>query len=57
VSDAVVLAKCVWPDGTVSLAMAHSEGMDWIVRLGMLTAARSIEDGGYQDREPDEGPT
>lgn len=54
ITDAVVLCKCVWPDGQVSLAMSHSEGMDWILRLGMLSAARTIEDDGYRSVTDDD---
>ncbi len=43
VSDALVLMKCVNPDGQVSLFMAHSEGMSWLERLGMLRAAELME--------------
>ncbi|GAA1395199.1 hypothetical protein ACFQZ4_24110 [Catellatospora coxensis] len=46
VADAVVLLKVVQPDGSVSLLIAHSEGMSWIERLGMLRAAERIEGPG-----------
>ena len=43
ISDAVVLLKCVQPDGEVTLWIGHSHGMSWIERLGMLRAAERIE--------------
>lgn len=49
VSDAVVLLKCIQADGTVTLMLAHSEGMSWIERLGMLHAAVQIETQDYRN--------
>lgn len=52
VSDAVVLLKCVQPDGGVTLMLAHSDGMSWIERVGMLRIAERIESaagGGWTD--------
>lgn len=40
---AIVLLKIVDADGSVRLSLAHSDGMDWITRLGMLTAATASE--------------
>ena len=40
---ALVLLKVVNADGGVRLAAAWSDGMDWITRLGMLTAATASE--------------
>ncbi|MDX3455056.1 hypothetical protein PV396_24465 [Streptomyces sp. ME02-8801-2C] len=48
-TDAFVILKVVKADGTVSLASARSEGLDWITRLGMVTAAQEIENSGYTD--------
>ncbi|WP_435209589.1 hypothetical protein [Streptomyces sp. bgisy034] len=48
-TDAFVILKVVKADGTVSLANARSEGLDWITRLGMVTAAQAIENSGYTD--------
>ena len=42
-TDAVVLLKVIDPDGGVGLRLAWSDGMSWIERLGMLTAAEHIE--------------
>lgn len=42
-TDAVVLLKCVHPDGSVTLLLSHSDGMSWIERLGMLRAAERID--------------
>lgn len=52
VSDAIVLMKCVHPDGSVTLLVSHSNGMSWIERLGMLRAAERIE--GQEYRSVDE---
>ncbi|MFI1723924.1 hypothetical protein [Streptomyces sp. NPDC020489] len=49
VADAFVILKVVKADGTVSLANARSKGLDWITRLGMVTAAQSIENSGFTD--------
>lgn len=49
VAGAFVILKVVKADGTVSLANARSEGLDWITRLGMVTAAAAIENSGYTD--------
>lgn len=54
VSDAVVLLKCVHPDSSVTLLMAHSDGMSWIERLGMLTAAGKIETQDYRSSEDED---
>lgn len=40
---ALVLLKVVDATGGVRLAAAWSDGMDWITRLGMLTAATASE--------------
>ena len=40
---ALVLLKVVDADGGVRLGLAYSDGMDWITRLGMLTAATASE--------------
>ena len=52
-TDAFVILKVVKADGTVSLAAARSEGLDWITRLGMITAAQQIENSGYTDATDD----
>lgn len=36
------------PDGQVTLLMAHSDGMSWIERLGMLRAAERIEGNDWE---------
>ena len=53
---ALVLLKIVDADGSVRLSLAYSEGMDWITRLGMLTAATASETPDptvWQDQEDD----
>ncbi|MBU5946795.1 hypothetical protein ACWEV9_19285 [Streptomyces albogriseolus] len=54
VTDALVLTKVIKADGTVTLATARSEALDWITRLGMLTAAQAIENSGYTDSPTDD---
>jgi hypothetical protein len=49
VTDAVVLLKVVNSDGGVSLYTGHSDGMSWIEKIGMLTAAARIENRGYDN--------
>ena len=41
--SALVLLKVVNANGGVRLSAAWSDGMDWITRLGMLTAATASE--------------
>lgn len=53
-TDAVVLLKVVDMDGNVSMRLAWSEGMSWIERLGMLTAADHIERMDCGERGDDE---
>ena len=51
---ALVLLKVVDADGGVRLSLAYSDGMDWITRLGMLTAATASETpdpSAWQDQE------
>ncbi len=43
VTDAVVITKVVRADGSVRLGLTWSEGMSWIERLGMITAAKQID--------------
>ena len=54
--SALVLLKVVNANGDVRLAAAWSDGMDWITRLGMLTAATASETPDasvWQDQEDD----
>ena len=51
---ALVLIKVVDIEGGVRLSLAYSDGMDWITRLGMLTAATASETpdpSAWQDQE------
>ena len=53
---ALVLLKVVDATGDVRLILAYSDGMDWITRLGMLTAATASETPDasmWQDQECD----
>lgn len=43
ITDAVVILKVLEGDGSVRLSTAWSEGMSWIERLGMVTAAKACE--------------
>ncbi len=54
---ALVLLKVVDATGDVRLILAYSDGMDWITRLGMLTAATAGETPdptAWQDQEDDQ---
>ncbi|MEU8555954.1 hypothetical protein AB0C80_18460 [Streptomyces anthocyanicus] len=53
-TDAFVILKVIKADGTVTLASARSEGLDWITRLGMVTAAQQIENSGYAEAPTDD---
>lgn len=53
ITDAVLLLKCVHPDGSVTLFLGHSDGMSWIERLGMLRAAERIESQDYKAMDDD----
>ncbi|AYD81692.1 hypothetical protein SEA_KROMP_91 [Streptomyces phage Kromp] len=53
-TDAFVILKVIKADGTVTLASARSEGLDWITRLGMVTAAQQIENSGYAEASTDD---
>lgn len=51
---ALVLIKVVDIEGGVRLSLAYSDGMDWITRLGILTAATASETpdpSAWQDQE------
>ena len=51
---ALVLLKVVDVEGGVRLSLAYSDGMDWVTRLGMLTAATASETpdpSAWQDQE------
>ena len=43
VSDALVLLKVIDAEGGVRLRVINSDGMSWLERLGMLTAAEHLE--------------
>lgn len=43
VSDALVLVKIVDAEGGIRMSTSWSEGMDWITRLGLVTAAYGAE--------------
>lgn len=43
ISDALVLVKVVLPDGSVSMRYSASDGMSWVEKLGMLTAATELQ--------------
>ena len=53
---ALVLLKVVDADGGVRLSLAYSDGMDWITRLGMLTAATASETPDPSAWRPQESP-
>lgn len=43
VTDVVVIAKVIEADGTERLALTWSDGMSWLTRYGLLTAAVAID--------------
>lgn len=43
VSGAIILLKLLLPDGRERLTVAHSDGLGWIERTGMLRVAETIE--------------
>ena len=49
VACAVVLLKVIDEDGDVGLKLRCSDGMSWVERLGMLSAAMHIEKEGICD--------
>jgi hypothetical protein len=53
-TDAFVILKIVKADGVVSMVNARSEGLDWITRVGMVTAAQQIENSGYTETSTDD---
>lgn len=42
VTDVLVLAKVVEADGSVRLSYCASDGMSWIERIGLLSAATKM---------------
>jgi hypothetical protein len=42
IESAVVLAKIVDADGTTTVGVYTSDGMDWLAQLGLVTAAHQI---------------
>ncbi|WP_405925427.1 hypothetical protein [Streptomyces sp. NBC_00035] len=53
-TDAYVILRIVKADGSVSMSGARSESLDWITRLGMITAAQHLENDGYVDASTDD---
>lgn len=47
ITDVVVIAKILDPNGRVSMGLAASEGTDWLTKLALLTAGKSAFDDGY----------
>ncbi|MET8404456.1 hypothetical protein [Streptomyces sp900116325] len=45
VAGAVVLLKVIDGDGECRLSLAHSDGLGWIERAGMLRVAEVLETG------------
>lgn len=44
VTDVVVLCRTLRADGTTSLHMSQSEGLDWMARFAMVRTAWTRED-------------
>lgn len=49
IGDVLALIECHHLDGHVSLYQAHSPGMSFLKRIGMITVASDIERTGYED--------
>lgn len=45
VAGALVLLKVIDSEGDTRLSLAHSDGLGWIERAGMLRVAETIETG------------
>lgn len=45
VGGVIVLTKIIDSDGDVRLSIANSDGLSWLERRGMLSAALAGEDG------------
>lgn len=54
VSGAIVLPKVIDTAGDIRLSLAHSDGLGWIERAGMLRVAETIETRSAQS-EADHG--
>lgn len=55
ISNAVVVLKILLPSGATRLAIAYSEGLDWIDRAGLLHVAHAMEtDRATALRRPDQ---
>lgn len=42
IASALVIAKVVGPDGSVSLHLADSQGLSWIDQMGLLASAQNV---------------
>ncbi len=42
VSDAVVIAKVVTEDGSVTVSLSSSESMSWLDQFGLIAAANQV---------------
>jgi hypothetical protein len=52
VTDAIVIAKIVLPDGRVSLGIGKSESTTWLEQLGLVYAAADIiRQSGYHQED------
>ncbi|MFG3048126.1 hypothetical protein ACGFZR_24740 [Streptomyces sp. NPDC048241] len=51
VGGAVVLLKVIDADGDVRLSLAHSDGLSWIERAGMVRIACSMEERSHTQHD------
>lgn len=51
VSDILVIAKVLRPDGQVTVCVGHSEGMDWLTQLGMANVTAAFITGRGYNKE------
>lgn len=50
VTDALILARVTrLSDGRASFVLCGSEGLDSVIRAGLIECARQVNDGGWED--------
>ncbi len=54
VSDAVVIAKVITEDGSVTVSLSSSESMSWLDQFGLIAAAhRVVVNSNFETRDDD----
>jgi len=55
VTDAVILARVTrMSDGQSSFVMCGNDGLDAVVRAGLIDCARQVNEGGWEDIDDDD---